>query len=99
MQKQSILSLLNSYVTGSENVRKVINSPCLDFSSGKMLSYDGQKVYNSNSRFGRGKRRGLFNNKRDQSQGKPNNSGNSKNPQGGKSKKKKSDQVTLCFKL
>ena len=60
-----------------------------------MLSYDGQKIFNSNSRYGRGKRRGLFNqNKRDQSQGKNTNSGNgSKNFQGGKSKKKKSDQV------
>ena len=57
MQKQSILTLLGSYLSGSENVKKVINSPCLDFSSGKMLSYDGTKIFSSNSRFNRGNRR------------------------------------------
>ena len=95
MQKQSILTLLSSYLSGSENVKKVINSPCLDFSSGKMLSYDGTKVFNSNSRFNRGNRRNS-NRGRGNRGGRNQDSGSnqgSKNDQSGKSKKKHSDKV------
>ena len=94
MQKQSILSLLGSYLSGSENVKKVINSPCLDFHSGKVLSYDGSKVFNSNSRYNRGNRRGGFNNrqKNSNSEGRVGKNQHGKNGKPN-SKKKNNQQV------
>ena len=95
MQKQALLSQLSAYLNGSDNVKKVINSPCLDFSSGKMLSYDGTKVWNSNSRYRRG-RRGTFdsrgrNDRNDNATSKKKNQqrGNSR---GGQSKKAKANE-------
>ena len=86
--------MLNTYLTGSDHVKKVINSPCLDFSSGKVLSYDGQKVFNSNSRYGRGNRRGGFNNRgkgnRDR---KGNQSGNEQKNGGNQAKGKENSKV------
>ena len=84
MQKQAVLSQLNAYQNGSETVKKVINSPCLDFSSGKMLSFDGSKVWNSNSRYRRG-RRGTFDN-RGRSDRNDNSNGRKKGQQRGNSR-------------
>ena len=67
-----------------------MNSPTLDH-NGKMLSYDGQKVFTANSR-GRGSRgRGNQNNNRndrnDRKRGNDNNPSSSGGGRGGKSKK------------
>ena len=89
--------MLNTYLTGNDSVKRVINSPCLDFSSGKVLSYDGQKVFNSNSRYGRGNRRGGFNNRgRGNRDRKGNQSGNDqKNGGNQNTKSKKNFEVSL----
>ena len=84
-QKQSILGALGNYLTGNDNVKRVMNSPCLDRNGAKMLSYDGTKVLDSN-RFGRGNRR---NSKR----GRDNNRNDQSNDKGsGKKKKNKSQK-------
>lgn len=95
MQKQALLSQLSAYLNGTENVKKVINSPCLDFSSGKVLNYDGSKVWNANSRYRRG-RRGTFdsrgrNDRQDQSNGKKKNQSRG-NGRGGRSNKNKTTE-------
>ena len=62
-QKQQILNVLNTYLAGNENLKKVINSPCVD-KHGKMLSRDGQKIFTASNfkrggnRFNGNKRRG-----------------------------------------
>ena len=64
-QKQQLLDTLATYLSGQDNLKKVINSPCLD-KYGKFLSRDGQKVFTSHNRFnsrrGRGGGRGGGNN-------------------------------------
>ena len=53
-QKQQMLSTLTSYLAGHDNLKKVINSPCLDH-HGKLLSRDGTKVFTANNNYnGRG---------------------------------------------
>ena len=64
----------------------MINSPCLDSIGGKVLSYDGQKVFNAGNRRNR---RGGFNNQNGRNGGRKNQSGqdNGKSDgRGGKSK-------------
>ena len=70
-QKQQVLNVLTTYLSGNENLKKVINSPCTD-RHGKILSRDGQKVFTASNSFnGRGNR---FNNRRNRG----NNGGNNK---------------------
>ena len=53
-----MLSTLTSYLAGHDNLKKVINSPCLDH-HGKLLSRDGTKVFTASSNYNR--RGGRFN--------------------------------------
>ena len=54
-----MLNTLTTYLAGTENLKKVINSPCIDH-HGKMLSRDGSKIFTaSNNRRG-----GRFQNKK-----------------------------------
>ena len=95
-----MLNTLNSYLTGSDNVKKVINSPCLDHHSGKVLSYDGQKVFASNSRYGRGNRRGGFNNRgRGNRDRKGNQSGNDQKKGNNQNQGKKNTDVSKLFSI
>ena len=48
-----MLNTLTTYLAGNENLKRVINSPCLDH-HGKMLSRDGQKVFTANNNNRRG---------------------------------------------
>ena len=61
-QKQQILNTLTTYLSGNENLKKVINSPALD-RHGKMLSRDGQKIFTASNNF-HNRGNGRFNNKR-----------------------------------
>ena len=84
-------------MTGSENVKRVMNSPCLDRNGAKMLSYDGTKVLESN-RFGRGNRR---NSKRGRDSGRndqSNDKGFGKKNKKNKFQKKSSENVSLSSK-
>ena len=93
-QKQSVLNQLSSYLSGNDNVKKVMNSPALDH-HGKMLSHDGQKIFTAGNRNrdGRGRNRGRGgrqDRKRDRNsdQGSSNGGGGSNNQgRGGKSKR------------
>ena len=90
-----MLNTLASYLGGPDNVRKVVNSACLDH-RGKMLSYDGTKVFTANNRFrnnrfnpgrGRGGRGGRDNRdqRRDNQSGKPNRGNGNKSSKGNSS--------------
>ena len=49
-----MLSTLSQYLNGHENLKKVINSPCLDH-HGKLLSRDGTKLFTASNNYnGRG---------------------------------------------
>ena len=83
-----MLNTLNGYLGGQDNVKKVLNSGCLDH-RGKMLSYDGSKIFTAgksrNNRFnrrGRGNRGGRNDNRSgrngDNQDGKPKGKGNGK---------------------
>ena len=86
------MNTLNAYLTGQDNVKKVINSGCLD-KHGKMLSYDGTKVFTSNGKFRnnrfdprKGRKGGNQNdNKRDNQTGKAKQNGGNKNTKKGSS--------------
>ena len=88
-QKQGLLNQLNGYLTGNDNVKKVMNSPCLDH-NGKMLSYDGQKIFTPHNRGRSNRGRGGNNNRgdrQDRKRGSDSNQGSSGNGRGGKAKK------------
>ena len=87
-QKQALLNQLSGYLSGSDNVKKVMNSPTLDH-HGKMLSYDGTKVFNTNGRGRNGRGRGGSNrgNRGDRKRGNDNQSNQSSGGDRGKSKK------------
>ena len=87
-QKQALLNQLNGYLSGSDNVKKVMNSPTIDH-HGKMLSYDGSKVYTANNRGRGGRGRGGNRNDRgDRKRGNDNQSNQSGGGgRGGKAKK------------
>ena len=74
---------MNQYLGGHDNLKKVINSPALDH-RGKMLSYDGTKVFTANgrfrnnSRFNGGRGRGKNRNQNDNRDGKNNRNGNNR---------------------
>ena len=46
-----MLNTLTTYLAGHENLKKVINSPCIDH-FGKILSRDGQKIFTASNRRG-----------------------------------------------
>ena len=89
-QKQQLLSTLTQYLSGQDNLKKVMNSPALDF-HGKMLSRDGQKVFTAHNRFnrrnnrggGRGRGRNNGNNQQNNSNQKGQKRNNKKNNRGG----------------
>ena len=89
-QKRSLLDQLNGFLTGNENVKRVMNSPTLDH-NGKMLSYDGQKVFTAGSRGRGGRGRGNNNNRNDRNGDRKrkndNEQGSSNGGRGGKAKK------------
>ena len=101
MQKQTILNLLNSYLAGSEALKRVINSPCVDKVGGKILTFDGTKAIDS-PRFGRGGRRNPYNNRgrgnnnRNDS-GNDNKGGNRKKSKNGQNQRKSSENVSILF--
>ena len=87
-------------MTGQDNVKKVINSGCLD-KHGKMLSYDGTKVFTSNGKFrnnrfnpqGKGRKGG---NQKD-NQRRDGNDGKSKRNGGNKGSNKAGSSVSLTL--
>ena len=90
-QKQSLLDQLNGYLTGNDNAKRVMNSPAID-RNGKMLSYDGQKVFNSSNRGRNNRRGGPYNRRDDRRSGQNqtsggNDRGNNRNQRGGRSNK------------
>ena len=96
-QKQQLLNTLNAYLTGQDNVKKVINSGCLD-KRGKMLSYDGTKVFTSNGKYrnnrfnprGKGRKGG----NQDDNQRRDNKDGKSKRNGGNKDSNKAGNSVS-----
>ena len=83
------MNQLSNYLSASDNVKKVINSPCLDTVGGKVLSYDGQKVFNAGNRRNR---RGGFNNQNGRNGGqRKNQSGNDNGKSDGRGGKNKNN--------
>ena len=100
-QKQQLLDQMSQYLGGSDSLRQVMNSPCLDKRGAKMLGFDGVKIFTAteNGGFRRGwnKKRG-----RNQQNGKGKNNQNQGQNQGQKSgpnskKNKKSNQNVSCL--
>ena len=48
-----MLGTLSQYLNGHENLKRVMNSPCLDH-HGKFLSRDGTKIFTANNNYNKG---------------------------------------------
>ena len=86
-----MLGTLSQYLSGNENLKKVMNSPALDH-FGKLLSRDGQKVFAASNNFNRRGNRpnnNRFNNKRG--------NGDGNNQKGKKGKNKGSNQQVCSY--
>ena len=76
-QKQQMLNTLTTYLAGHDNLKKVINSPCLDH-HGKLLSRDGSKVFTASNNYNK-RGGGRFNKRgRGKDQGRKNGGKNNK---------------------
>ena len=85
-QKQTLLDNLSQFLTSSDPLKQVLNTPGLDKRGGKTLTRDGTKaVFVGQNTFKNGQKKGRFNKKGDHnkdgdnSTGKGNNKGKKKN--------------------